>query len=320
MLRELCKIFKVIGGGKNFIFLLLLRCPFDAIRSILQALFLQESFIAINEKNISNLYLACGIFSIGSLLLFLYNGTIWIKYSSYIIRLESNLRKKSFEHVSRLSLEDIDTRSTGEWYTRLNTDVQMNILNKPLHLPHVVVACVSILVSAVILLVIHSQFFVIIILFIIPHVLINQTFLVKPMGLYATKVQEATDRNTTDMNTLITCADTAMLYDGWDFLLGRFEDSSLYIHKVNMDIKRRSSIGDAILPIMGLGGYLTLLLIASFFISSGTMTFGNLTAVFQYRGSLLTGTLMLINSLINIKIALVGVKRINETIHMKLED
>lgn len=67
MLRELCKIFKVIGGGKNFIFLLLLRCPFDAIRSILQALFLQQSFIAINEKNTSNLELKSLVFSLAEI-------------------------------------------------------------------------------------------------------------------------------------------------------------------------------------------------------------------------------------------------------------
>lgn len=320
MLRELLNLFKVTGGGRLFLYLLLLRCPFDALRSILQAYFLQYSFYAISDKSYNNLYFVCGIFAIGSLLLFLYNGVIWMRYAAYIIGLESNLRKKSFEHVSRLSLIQIDSKSSGEWFARLNTDVQMNILSKPLHIPHGIVALLNICVSGVILLRMKPWIFILVILFLIPHILISQLYIAKPMSMFATKLQEATGKNTTDINALITCADTAVLYDGWNFLLKQFEDSSLNIRKLNMYIKKRSSLGDAILPMMGMGGYLTLLLIAGTQISRGTLTFAELTAAFQYRGGIITGALMFSNSLISIKSALAGVKRLNETLNMKLEE
>lgn len=320
MLHELRDLFKITGRGDQFILLLLLRCPFEAIRTILQANFLQFSFLAINQRHIDNLYISCGIFGIGSLLLFLYNGTIWMFFSTYVIKLEGNLRNKLFAHVSTLSLQQVDTKSSGEWFTRLNTDVQLSILSKPLHLPHAVVAFVSICVSAFILFVINPFILGLVILFLVPHLLISQLFIAKPMTAYAIKSQEATANNTTDMNAFITCADTAIIYDGWRFLLNQFEESSLNLHKSNMKIKRRRAIYDALLPIMGMGGYLTVLLIASTQISSGHMSFDELTAVFQYRVGLLTGSLMLTNCLISIKTSLAGVRRVNETMHIKLEE
>ena len=136
----------------------------------------------------------------------------------------------------------------------------------------------------------------------------------------ATKVQESAARNVTDMNTLVTCADTAILYDAQGFLLRRFEESSLEIRRASMRIQHRRAIGSGLLPLMGMSGYLVVLLIGGGWIAAGDMTFDELTAVFQYRGGVLTASMMLINSLVNIKTALAGVKRVNETMCIGLEE
>ncbi|MDO8685533.1 MAG: ABC transporter ATP-binding protein [Clostridiales bacterium] len=322
MMRELLNLFKITGRGARYFSLLLLRCPFDALQTVIQASFLQFSFLAINQKSASNLHIVCAAFGIGSLLLFLYNGTVWTVYASYIIRLISVLRGKLFGHVSGISLQQIEAKSSGEWFTRLNADVQSTsaMLSQPIHLPHAVVSIVGICVSATILFAMNPAIFALVILFLIPHMLISQLFIAKPMTALATKSQETTAQNTTDMNALVTCADTAILYEAQDFMLNRFEESSLNLRKVNMKIRKRSAAGGALLPMMGMSGYLTILLIGGIWISAGNMTFGELMAAFQYRGGVLVGSIMLINSLISIRIALAGVRRINETMHIQSEE
>jgi ABC-type bacteriocin/lantibiotic exporter with double-glycine peptidase domain len=79
-----------------------------------------------------------------------------------------------------------------------------------------------------------------------------------------------------------------------------------------MKIVKKNSLGAAILPLFGLGGYLTLLVAGSGWISGGGLSFGGLTAAFQYRGGVLLGSLMLINCLISVNASMAGIRRINE--------
>lgn len=69
----------------------------------------------------------------------------------------------------------------------------------------------------------------------------------------------------------------------------------------------------------GMGGFLAILLIGGSLATAGIMTFGQLVAVIQYRTGLLVSMMMLANSLINIKTALAGVKRVNDTMHITME-
>lgn len=49
------------------------------------------------------------------------------------------------------------------------------------------------------------------------------------------------------------------------------------------------------------------------------MTFGELTAAFQCRGGVIVGSMTLTSSLISIKTALAGVRRVTETMHIPSE-
>jgi hypothetical protein len=61
---------------------------------------------------------------------------------------------------------------------------------------------------------------------------------------------------------LITCADIAVLYDGWDYLMKHFKQSSRSLLQANMKMHHRNAYSSAILPIFGMGGYMTLLIVS----------------------------------------------------------
>jgi ABC-type multidrug transport system fused ATPase/permease subunit len=321
-IKEVIKLFKFAGQVRSFIFLTLLRCPFDALYTAYQACFLQYAFSALDDLSKKELYNACIMFGIGSLLLFLYNGTMWTIYSTYVTKWVGRIRRSLFEHISALSLQQIEERPTGEWITRLNADVEAAtaILNKAIHLPHAVVALVNICVMSLILLILYPGIYALILAFMIPHLLITKAFIAGPTARNAMKLQELISTNTTDMNALITCAETAILYDAQGFLLNNFEESSKKIRKANMKIIHRRAIENGLIPLMGLGGYLLILLVSGNLIIAGTMTFGSLTAAFQYRAGMQKSMNMLVDSITNISKSLAGIKRVNETMSIRAEE
>jgi ABC-type bacteriocin/lantibiotic exporter with double-glycine peptidase domain len=159
-----------------------------------------------------------------------------------------------------------------------------------------------------------------ILLFVIPHVLFNQLFIARAMPRFSKAVLEATGRNTGEMSAIITSADVAALYDAQGFFLKRFEDSSRNLFAAKMRIHTRKAIGEGIVPLFGLGGYLALLIVCSGWIADGQLSFGDLTAAFQYRGGVLVGSFMLINCMINIQASMAGIRRINETLYTETEE
>lgn len=322
MFHKLRELFRLTGLWSRFIYLLILRSPFDAARTILQAYFLQYCFHAMEQNNMKALYLSCTIFGVGSLLLFLYNGTIWMAFSSNSIRIMKVLREKIFINIAGISLKEMESKSTGEWITRLNTDVWQacSVLNQPFQLPHAVVSSVGMFVSAIFILTRNPFLFLMILLFLVPHLIISQKLIAKPITKLNEKAQEITAKNTSIMNAMVTCADTAFLYDAKELLMKQFEDSSLELRNANMRIRKRNAINAGLLPIMGLGGYLILLFIGATWIMNGEMTFGELTAIFQYRGGLLTGAAMLTNCFISMNQSQAGINRVLDTLNIQLEE
>ncbi len=316
MLSEIRKILKITGSGRPFIFLLLLRSPFDAAFTMIQATFLQRAFDAVGQNNAMRLTTVCLLFAVASLFLFLYNGTVWSLYSPFITRMEGKLRIKLYDKISSFSYQRMEATPQGEWLTRLNTDVEMPF-SRPIHLPHAACAVVNISVSAAILWRINSTVFGWAILFVIPHITVSQLLIARAMPELNKKSLEATAKNTNEMIPLITCADIAAIYDGQEYLMKRFEQSSLALWRANLKIRTRNALGAGILPLFGLGGYLTFWLVSSGQIADGHFTLGDLTAAFQYRGSVLAGSLMLMNCLVSIQASMAGMKRLNETMAEK---
>ena len=273
---------------------------------------MQHSFDAIANTDSAGLNSACLMFGIASLSLFLYNGTVWSIYAPFITRLEGKLRIKLFEKIASFSCEHIESVTYGEWLTRLNTDVEMPF-SRPMHFPHGACALINIIVSALILWNINSTLFGFVMLFVVPHIAVSQLLIARAMPKLNAKSLEAAAKNTGELTALITCADITALYDGYDFLMKRFTKSSLELLRANMRIRAKNALSAGIIPLFGLSGYLTLLIVCSNWIGAGQFTFGDLTAAFQYRGGVLVGSLTLINSLISIQASMAGIKRLNKT-------
>ena len=322
IIRKIRGLFKITGGGKLFIMFLLLRCPFDALFTFIKASFLQYGFNSINNKNINELYFVCMIFCIESLILFLYNGTVWTMNATYITKWLGTMRKKVFGHIaSNLSLQRIESQSSGEWFTRLNYTLYSAtaIVTQPVHLSFVVLGITNVCISSAILFFMNPVIFGLIILFVIPNILANQ-YITKPVPeLWRVSLKHSAN-NATDFNALITCADTAILYDAQGFLMKRFEESSLSIRRTNMKMRRRFSLDGGLSALFGMGGYLVLLLIGSGWINSGMITFGSLTAAFQYRSGILVGSGAVIGGIRQIQSSIPAVNTLNEIMNIPVEE
>jgi len=320
MFREMKKLLKFTGNSLRFIILLILRSPVNFCMTAIAAIFLQHAFNAVEQNDVGRLTVVCVVFLIANLGIFLYNGTIWSIYAPFVVRMESKLRIKLFDKIIKFSYERIEATTQGEWLTRLNTDVQMPF-SQPLHFPHAVNAILSLILSSIFLWIINPAVLGWVILFVVPHFIISRFFVVRFMQELNKKSLEATAKNTNKMAAFITCADVALLYDGQDCLMKRFEKSSLDLLWAKMKIIKRNSINAAIaiLP-FGLSGYLILLIISGNWIAQGHLTFGDLTAAFQYRGGILIGANMLINCIVSIKASMAGIYRINETMYENTEE
>jgi len=320
MFHEMNRLLKFTGDSLRFIILLILRSPVNFCMTAINAIFLQHAFNAIERNDAGRLAVVCVGFLIASLSIFLYNGTVWSIYAPFVVRMESKLRIKLFDKIIKFSYERIEATAQGEWLTRLNTDVQMPF-SQPMHFPHAANAIVSLILSSILLWLINPIVFVWVIIFVVPHFLISQYFVVRFMQELNKKSLEATAKNTGEMTAFITCADVALLYEGQDYLMKRFEKSSLDLLRAKMEIVKRNSINAAIaiLP-FGLSGYLVLLVISGNWIAQEYLTFGDLTAAFQYRGGILIGANMLINCIVSIKAGMAGICRINETMYENAEE
>jgi len=311
LICELRKILKIIGGGRRFLALIILRSPISIAMTLVNAYFLQQAFNAISDYNKTNLVAACAIFIVASLCTFLYNGFIWSSYAApLVIKMEGILRVKLFTKISTLSYEKIESHPQGEWLTRLNTDVQMPFSEAWVHTG---IAFVNIAISSLLLCFMNITIFGWIVLFIVPHIIFSQVIVARVMPGLIKNSLEMKAKNTNEFNALIICSDIAMIYDSHDYFMKRFEKSSMDLFRASMKKHVRTALGEGVLPLFGLGGYFVLLIVSSRWIADGIFTFGDLTAAFQLRGSVLSGSLMLINSIITIQASMAGIRRLNET-------
>jgi ABC-type bacteriocin/lantibiotic exporter with double-glycine peptidase domain len=310
MIRDMVKILKITDGGPRFALLVLLRSPISIAMTLVNAVFLRRAFDAVTLNSADLLIAACIFFGAASLATFLYNGTVWSVYAApTTIEMECKMRIALFDKISSLPFWRVEALPKGEWLTRLNADVQAPFSES---WPHTFIAVVNICASSFILCRMNPAVYGLIILFVVPHIIFSQLVIARVMPLLKRKSLEAAAINTDDLDTLITCAGVAALYDGKDYFMARFEKSSMALFRANMRIRARNALSAGVLPLFGLGGYLVLLIVCGGWIADGRFTFGGLTAAFQLRGGVLLGSLALIDCMVAIQANMAGVRRLNE--------
>ena len=314
MITDVKQLLKRVGMLRSYVFLMLLRAPFDVISTCIHALFLKEAYFSIEQMNSTRLTITCAIFGVACCILFLYNGIVWRAFGSMYVRLSGKLRKEFVGKIIDQPLSVIEQKTKGDILTRINQDIGMAVqmLGGPLNLPHFMIASVNIVISSLILLSMDASILLLVWTFVLPHVLVNQKVVARRCAKYQKEVQLATGELATVFGTLITAADDIMLYDAQDLVVHQYKLCCDDIYKARMKIVKRNALGSGLIPIFGLFGYLVLIIYGGEQIANQNMQFSDLIGMLQIRGSILLGTLMITNCCVKLALNAAGIKRVNE--------
>lgn len=304
-----------MGIRRKYIFLLLLRSPFDALRTWMSANLMKSVFLCLETDNSGKLRAICIVYGLICAMLFLYNGTVWSHYAAFSAKTEVRLLKKMFDRILGLPLKRIDRHFSGEWITKLNADVQaaFTMMNGPLNIPHAVVSVINTMLSSFLMFRSSPFLFGITWLLILPHLFINYKIVLAPVPKLKKESQSAMSENTSAIKPLIANADTILLYDADRLMIQKCNEASRKLMKINMEMHVRSALSYAVMRLFGIGGYLIILVIGYMSVYDGTMLLSDVVYCFQVRGAVLAGMLMFITCFNNIKTNSVCIKRINDT-------
>ena len=306
------KLVKKMGVWRKYIFLLLLRSPFDALMTLLSANLMKSVFRCLEMDYSCALLKLCVGYGLLCAMLFVYNGLVWSKYAAFSAKVEIWLEKKMFDKVLSLPLNWIDHCFSGEWMTRLNSDIQaaLTMMNGSLNIPHLAVATINILLSCFLMRKSSLLFLGITWMFAIPQFVINDKIVLKAIPKLKEESQNAMAENTSAIKPLLTDADTILLYDAKELMMTNCAKHSKRLMKINIKMHMRKAVSDVSMRLFGIGGYLTILFMGIRLISNGMMTFSDVVYCFQVRGSFLSGMFMLMTCLNNLKANSVCIKRI----------
>jgi ABC-type multidrug transport system fused ATPase/permease subunit len=284
------------------------------VYTYIQAGFLGRVFDSVENLDYPGLMSACTIFGLSFFCLFIYNGTVWMIYAPFVVRMEKRIRIKLFDKIISFDYGRVESKDSGEWSVRLNRDVETPF-SQPLHFPHAACSAVSICVSSLLMWRVSPVSLGLVLLFVVPHIAFGNFYIARAMERLNRKSLELTGENAAELESFILCAGASAVYGAKDYLTERFEESSRRLFEANMEIRKKNAVNAALTPVFGLCGYLVLCIFSVKPIADGAMTFGGLTSVFQYRGGVLAGSMLFINSFISIKASMAGIKRLNETFY-----
>ncbi len=317
-MRDFIKLIKRMGIWRKYIFLLLLRSPFDAVRTWMSANLMKSVFHCLETGHAGSLPEICVMYGFIDTMLFLYNGIIWSYYAAFSAKTEVRLQEKMLEKILSLPLKLVDRRFSGEWITKLNSDIYaaLTMMNGPMNLPHLAVSVINTMLSSFLMFRSSRLFLCMTWIFIVLQLLMNRKIVLAAIPKLKEEAQNSMSENTSAIKPLITDADTILLYDAAGLMLKNCEENSRKLKKINMKLHVRNAFSDVCMHLFGIGGYLAILLMGYRFISEGSMAFSGLIYCFQIRYSVIAGMRMLITCLNNLKINSVCIRRI----HGILED
>lgn len=299
---------------KKYIFLLLLRIPFEGIRTVINSYFLKKSFYSIENLDFHQLVIVCLLFFTECILLFLYNGTVWRNFGAMYAVMNGRLKKFMFTKLMKKPLEELEKKSSGDMLVRFNSDADkaLAIYGEPFNLVFLLNGFFNFIISSVLLFRVNKLLYVLVIAFVVPHVcLVN--FAINPVQYkIQSKIQKVSGELTDIYTSFINMADIAKLYDCTDFLLLKIRLKNKELRYLNIKKALFSALSQAVIPFFGLSGYLILMLAGGNMISNGLITFGTLLYVAQLRGGILPSSLMIIQSWMNINTNRVSLKRVME--------
>lgn len=315
-MSDFVKLTKRMRIRRKYIFLLLLRAPFDALRTWMLANLMKSVFFCLETKNLEQLTEICMVYCLICALLFIYNGTVWSHYAAFSAKTEVRLQNEMLKKILGLPLKRIESRFSGEWVTKLNSDIQaaFTMMNGPMNIPHMIIAVINVMLSVFLMQKSSALLLGMTCVFFLPQLFMNYEIVVKFIPKLKEQSLNAMSENTSVIKPLIADADVILLYNAGSLMMKKCDETSRKLMKINMKMHVRNAISDVAMRLLGFGGYFIILLTGYRLMYEGTMYFSDMVYCFQVRGSILAGMSMLITCFNNIKTNSVCIKRINDTL------
>ena len=305
---------KKLGIKNKYLGLLAFRLPFEAIRNLVNALFLKLAFEAIEAQDFTKLGIVCALFLAANLLLFTYNGTVWRFFAAFYARLQKKLKLYILNKLLAKPIEEIDKLASGDVLMRINQDAQMTaaIYGEPWNLVFLANGIANLALSSLLLCFFDLKFYLIVLAFVIPHILIVSWVLSPLLRSIQNKLQKTTAELTDMYESFVNMADTVFLYDCSDFFLKKIQLKNLELKRLSIKKAFYKALEQAVMPLFGITGYLVLMFLGTEKISAGIITLGALLYVFQLRGGVLMASNMIATSITTISVNKAGLKRLEE--------
>ncbi len=315
-MNDLVMLLKRMYVLRKYVFLLLLRAPFDALRAWMLANLMRSTFRFIGERNETGLLTQCVLYGLICAGLFFYNGMVWSIYASFAAKTEVMLQRMMLSKLLAAPLREIECRFNGEWITRLNSDIHAAflLLNGPLNMPHLAVSAMNIAVLTVLFCNVSPKMFLITWLFLLPYLFLNKRIVLNHLPALKDKSQNALAGSTSAISPLITEADAIVIYDAGELLMHVCEKRSRKLLRINMEMHVRKGVLAGLLQMLGLGSYLVILFAGLVATGEEKTEFDGLTYLFQLRSSLIAAVLMFMTCVNNMKANAVCVRRVNDTL------
>lgn len=298
----------------KYLFLLFLRAPFEALRTWVLANLLKDVFGALAGGGAAWLTSRCIVYGLLCIVLFCYNGIVWSRYAAFSAEAEASLQKRMMKSILEMPYQKVSEHRGSDWLTRMNSDIHgvFVLMNGPLTIPHAVVSVLNIVLASLLLFQCEVRMFVAVWVFVIPHLLLNYLVVSKGMPGRKEKSQKALADCTGTLKPLIAEAESVRIYQAEEMLLEQCRASSKKLMDIHMKMQIRTALGNGLGRLFGMAGYLVLIFMGYGKMNTNRMSFAELVYLFQLRGGVLLGVMMLATCISNIKMYLACAKRVGE--------
>ncbi len=269
-----------------------------------------------NDFSIIAYYAAIYIF----LLILRGSGIVLFGYSSAYASngIAADLRIKTFAHINKLRLTEVNSIGTGSLITRLTSDIDIIQNSTNLLLRILIRAPLNVIGGILMLLFLNGQFSIILAVSMVILSIVIGVVIKKTQPIYK-KIQEKTD----DLNTIaqedIVGLRIIKSFCGKKFEEERFKESNAEASENVFRVQRLVSLMSPSFTIVMNMALVTLLYIGSQAVYGGTLEIGEIMASISYLTQILFSLVMLVMIFPSLSRAYISLQRIKAVFSLKLE-
>ena len=317
MNKKVIRILKETGMMKDFIFMMILRAPFDFLNAVLASNMLESFIRLVERKEEGELFPNFWIFLLFTVVLFGYNMFVWAVVSMKInIRFIKKLRMRVYKSLLSRTQQEMEKLSAGDWISRLNSDVDKTdlYLVGPLNFMHMVISVVNLSMSAIVLFILNHTMLLVTLAVMLPFFFLSSVVVIKKIPVFKKRSREHYAKFTNWMEPVVNSSEAIKIFEGEELILKKAEEESLLIMKNNMRAHKRTAFASGINTFSGISGYLLLLFLGNSMMGSEIEDVARMFKITQYRGEMMKSVMMLNSCIGRMKTNLPGAERVEEVL------